>query len=149
MGRWLDASLPKGAIIGAWNAGQLSYATKHRVVNLDGLVNDAEFLDWIRQGRSLNAYLEREHIDYIVDQNRSDKSMPLRFEWNVEECFRGLWSFDDVRVLHHVEDLYALRVPHDLGPADDECLRPHSAAERSPETPERTITATAHTAAGQ
>lgn len=40
----LDAILPKDAIIGSWDAGEIGYFTQLPVVNLDGLVNSYEYL---------------------------------------------------------------------------------------------------------
>lgn len=63
--RWIDTHLPDGAVVGAWNAGTMSQFSKVRVVNLDGLVNSADFL---RRGRhDLCAYWREEGITYLVD----------------------------------------------------------------------------------
>ncbi len=49
----------------AWNAGIISYFSELPIVNLDGLVND-EVLSYIQQNRLL-AYIQKKHIDYLVD----------------------------------------------------------------------------------
>ena len=40
----LDAMLPKDAVIGSWDSGEVGYFTQLPVVNLDGLVNSYEYL---------------------------------------------------------------------------------------------------------
>jgi hypothetical protein len=61
-----------GAIAAAWNAGLIGYFTGGRVVNLDGLVNDAAFLRQVVRGRDLAGYLERERIRFLVDVTTPD-----------------------------------------------------------------------------
>ena len=54
----LDAILPKDAVIGSWDAGEVGYFTQLPVVNLDGLVNSHEYLRlgadgwdvWLQEG---------------------------------------------------------------------------------------------------
>lgn len=52
--------------IGVWNAGQIAYFSDMQVVNLDGLVNDTDYLDCLRS-RELLPYLRRTGIRHIVD----------------------------------------------------------------------------------
>ena len=40
----LDAMLPKDAVVGSWDSGEVGYFTQLPVVNLDGLVNSYEYL---------------------------------------------------------------------------------------------------------
>ena len=42
--RILNRTLPEGSIVGSWDAGTIGYFSEFPVVNLDGLVNDYEYL---------------------------------------------------------------------------------------------------------
>lgn len=64
--KWLNSNIPTETIIGAWNAGVLGYYSKHRVVNLDGLVNDFEILPYLREGRIAD-YIRDQGIQYLAD----------------------------------------------------------------------------------
>lgn len=57
-----DAIVPEGAPIGAFNAGLLGYASRHPVVNLDGLANDE-----VIGTTSVYDYLRSEHVEWMVD----------------------------------------------------------------------------------
>lgn len=64
---WMNNNLPKGATIGAFNSGILGYFSTHRVVNLDGLVNNEAYMA-IREKDIWN-YIESENIRYIADHD--------------------------------------------------------------------------------
>lgn len=112
--QWAAANLPPDAVIGAWNAGQVGYFLDRPVVNLDGLVNDAAYAARLRDRRPLIEYLRHEGIDYVMDYNSPDLSMPYHAYWKSEESFRNTLSWNDVTVLHlePAEDLvvHVLRV---------------------------------------
>jgi hypothetical protein len=55
-----------GERVGSWNAGQLGYFSGVQVVNLDGLVNSARFLD-VLQSRKYHTFLREQNIGWIVD----------------------------------------------------------------------------------
>lgn len=61
---WGNTNLPEGSVIGVFNAGVQGYLSEHRVVNLDGLVNNAAAAA-IKE-RELWAYATSE-IDYFSD----------------------------------------------------------------------------------
>jgi len=84
---WLDANLPDGSRIGAWNAGQIGYLSRHTVVNLDGLANDGDYLEVLTSGSSVIDYMRREGIDFLVDINAADLTMPYRASWDRERFF--------------------------------------------------------------
>jgi hypothetical protein len=86
---WIDRNLSREARIGAWNAGQLGYFSHRAVVSLDGLANDRAYLEFLRSGRPVEKYLEREGIDFLADYDASDLSMPFRFAWDHQILFRG------------------------------------------------------------
>ncbi len=66
VGEWL-ASHPVEQPIGAWNSGMLSFFSGRRIVDLDGLVNDAA-IPFIRDD-TLAAYVDRAGIRTIVDNS--------------------------------------------------------------------------------
>jgi hypothetical protein len=66
--------LPEGARIGSWNAGMLGYFSHRAVINLDGLVNDAEYFELVIRKHRLQQYLAAEEIGWIADQSAGHES---------------------------------------------------------------------------
>lgn len=67
-----EASIPANSVIGSWNSGIFSMYSKHRVVNLDGLVNHE-----IQQYYQAHRYEQCFHdlgIDYVFDWEVADKT---------------------------------------------------------------------------
>lgn len=62
---WMNENLPAGATIGIFNSGVQAYFSNHRVVNIDGLVNNAASRAMLN--KDLWAYIESEKIAYIAD----------------------------------------------------------------------------------
>lgn len=62
---WTDRHLPADAVIGATDAGVMGYFAKHRVVNLDGLVNSAEFYRAVRE-QDIDAWLAKSAITHFA-----------------------------------------------------------------------------------
>jgi hypothetical protein len=62
---WMNENVPEGATLGAWNAGIAGYFSTHRLVNLDGLVNNDAFN--AIKARNEWAYIKAARIDYISD----------------------------------------------------------------------------------
>jgi hypothetical protein len=63
---WISSHVAPDVRLGAWNAGLLAFLVPNPVENLDGLVNDAAFLD-VLAGGTLAAYIESRCIRYLVD----------------------------------------------------------------------------------
>lgn len=63
--QWMNENLPEDAVIGAFNSGIQSYFSTHRVVNLDGLVNN-EALEALKR-RDVWSYMRDEGIEYLAD----------------------------------------------------------------------------------
>lgn len=59
-------TLDDGTIIGSWDAGYVGYYCRHRVVNLDGLVNNYEY-QRILDDRGLEKYLYMQDITCIAN----------------------------------------------------------------------------------
>ncbi|MBN2445218.1 MAG: hypothetical protein JXO22_00705 [Phycisphaerae bacterium] len=79
---WLRDNVPPGARVASWNAGELAYFSRCTLINLDGLVNDREYLGWIKAGRGTGEYLELQGVDYVVDYARTADVTPSYF-WAV------------------------------------------------------------------
>jgi hypothetical protein len=111
---WIDSHLPAGEPVGSWNAGQLGYFLDRPVVNLDGLVNDAGFLEFLRRGEPVVHYLRHQGIRYVVDYNHPDLSMPFRADWDRDRLFRNEipWSHVERVQERRTRDrtLYVLRL---------------------------------------
>lgn len=65
MAAWMNANLPQGSVVGAFNAGVEGYFASVRVVNLDGLVNNAAY-EALRT-RTLYTYIRDAQLAYISD----------------------------------------------------------------------------------
>ena len=68
----------------------MGFFTPQTVVNLDGLVNDASYFNFLRDGGDVRDYLEEQGVEYIADYTGRDSSMPLDYDWDPGETFRGL-----------------------------------------------------------
>ena len=68
-------------------------------MNLDGLVNDASYFNFLRDGGDVRDYLEEQGVEYIADYTGRDSSMPLDYDWDPGETFRGLWPLADLDVV--------------------------------------------------
>jgi hypothetical protein len=68
LGRFVERWLPAPATVGALGSGHIALAApSHRVVNLDGLMNDGRFLrDYVRK-RRVPDYFRDERIGYVAD----------------------------------------------------------------------------------
>jgi hypothetical protein len=75
--QWLRPRLAAGALAAGWNSGLVGYFAGGRVVNLDGLANDAAFLREVVRGRDLAGYLDREDVRYLVDATSQGRLAPL------------------------------------------------------------------------
>ncbi len=68
LGRWIESWLPAGSRIGAFNSGFVAFeARSHTVVNLDGLMNDGDFLRRYLVRGAVDEYLAAENIRYVTD----------------------------------------------------------------------------------
>lgn len=65
MANWINASTPKDAIIGAYSSGILSFFCERRVINLDGLNNNAVY-DASKR-REMHKLLERQGVGFLAD----------------------------------------------------------------------------------
>jgi hypothetical protein len=64
---WAREHVAASERIGSWGPGMLAYFSHRSVVSLDGLVNDADFLQRVLKPRRLEEYLRTERIDWLVN----------------------------------------------------------------------------------
>jgi hypothetical protein len=63
---WLNNNTSSDTIIGMWDAGTIGYFTNRRVINLDGLVNNYDFLhNYLKRG-NIEPYLVEKRVNLIV-----------------------------------------------------------------------------------
>ncbi|MGQ9584203.1 MAG: hypothetical protein ACUVXG_02230 [Anaerolineae bacterium] len=75
--QWASRSLPKGAVVGAFNAGVQGYYGTHTVVNLDGVV-DPQAYQAMRQN-ALHAYALQREVGYLIDHRNYVEQMYAPF----------------------------------------------------------------------
>jgi hypothetical protein len=77
--QWGNENLSEGAVIGVFNAGIHGYFSRHTVVNLDGLVNNA----------AAEAIQNRSLWEYALDEARITHAadFPLYFEYRFKPFF--------------------------------------------------------------
>ena len=66
---------PEDAVIGALNAGILGFYCERTVINLDGLVNDFEFLEILKKN-NVHKYMIDNNIGYIADYLLKSRVVP-------------------------------------------------------------------------
>ncbi|UCG53283.1 MAG: hypothetical protein JSW58_06945 [Candidatus Latescibacterota bacterium] len=65
---WTRANTQPMDVLAMKDAGRFAYFSRRKVINLDGVVNNAEYQEVLRSG-SLNEYLARNGVKYIVQQS--------------------------------------------------------------------------------
>ncbi|WP_207479645.1 hypothetical protein [Arenibaculum pallidiluteum] len=80
--RWIAEDLDRDIVAAAWNAGLLGYYGERRLINLDGLVNDARYLREVlpRQAEVLPGYLARNRVALVIDRTDYDYARLSGFE---------------------------------------------------------------------
>ncbi len=68
---WARVHLPKNAVLAMKDAGHFSLFSERPVINLDGLVNNFDYQDELRQGRFAD-YLKENHAAYLVQHAFAD-----------------------------------------------------------------------------
>jgi hypothetical protein len=64
-------AVPENARVGSFSSGVIGYFGKATVINLDGLMNNVERLEAIRQNEPLIDYLKAHEIEYVADYGDS------------------------------------------------------------------------------
>jgi len=68
---WTRENTPADSIVAMRDCAIFGYFSDRRTINLDGLVNDYEYQEYISQGR-LDEYLEKNGVDYFVHHAVTD-----------------------------------------------------------------------------
>lgn len=85
---WIRSHTAKDAIVGGFNCGILSYYSDRRVVNLDGVMNDAAI--WAIRSRTLERYIDSQGIEYLADiDTEIDRFMD---EFSGDSRWRARWK---------------------------------------------------------
>ena len=63
--REIRTALPQDAVIAGTDVGALAFWTGHRVVNLDGVINNYAYQDYLRDGR-LRQYLHEQGVTHLA-----------------------------------------------------------------------------------
>jgi hypothetical protein len=80
--RWIEQKIPTGDSVGCWHAGVLGYFSHRRVINLDGLVNEAAFFEQVLVNRDMAGYLTNQGIQWIADFACDDDPLPPMFTYH-------------------------------------------------------------------
>lgn len=64
-GLWARRHTPPDAVFGMTDAGIFGYYSERRVINLDGIVNNRKYQDYLHR-RQLKDYLHRKGVQYLV-----------------------------------------------------------------------------------
>ena len=73
---YCDRNLPATATIGAFDGGAFGYFTDASVVNLDGLMNNRQFLPYLRLEKPLLDYLREKQIGWLMHIERKGRAAP-------------------------------------------------------------------------
>ena len=66
---WLGENLPAGTRVAAWDAGLIGYVTEQPIVNLDGVVNDVDWLHALRAGTAGERLVHEDRVGWIVNHS--------------------------------------------------------------------------------
>jgi hypothetical protein len=69
--QWMNENLPDGTVVGSTDSGVIGYFSRHRVINLDGLVNSAEFLAAVKS-QSVESWIRASGINYFANAMWTD-----------------------------------------------------------------------------
>lgn len=86
--QWLSANVPEDAILGSWNSGVIAYYSKQRLINLDGLINNFDYLPYLASGRQAD-YIKERHIRYLVDLDEEFTQSGVASTLNLTEVYRS------------------------------------------------------------
>jgi len=62
---WVEKNIREDVVIGSWDAGVIGYFSRRPVINLDGLVNNFEYLSYM-QRKEIPEYLKSKGVTVIV-----------------------------------------------------------------------------------
>jgi len=74
LAQWVAQNVEPSARCAAWSAGVLGYYSERTVINLDGLVNGADYYATVLKGRErLTDYLRNENVRFVIDYVFTDE----------------------------------------------------------------------------
>jgi hypothetical protein len=80
------------AVFAAWNAGELSFFSNRKFINLDGLINSIDYYEDVLNGpKSIIDYLYENEVDYVVDYVNNDVTSSLPIEKSYPVHSSGHW----------------------------------------------------------
>lgn len=88
---WARQNLPQNAILAMTDAGMFGFFSQRAVINLDGLVNNMEYIEALKQKR-FNQYLSQKGVQYYVQH----AIWPVSREY--ESVLSGEYEFIDRRI---------------------------------------------------
>lgn len=72
---WINKNIPTNEIIGSWDSGVIGYFTKNTVINLDGLMNDKEFMSVLFGAEDgMMEYFKRMNISWLANVYDAEKN---------------------------------------------------------------------------
>jgi len=92
---WMSEQLPNDIVCASWNAGQLGFFSERTVINLDGLINSADYYHRVLNGPiSLETYLGENGVNCIVDYTieRVPEIYPVLHEFPTDSRPIRIWE---------------------------------------------------------
>jgi hypothetical protein len=90
--QWINVNVPEGERVGSWNAGVVGYYAQRPVINLDGLINDFELLEHIRN-RTVAEYIRSRDIRFLSDMDRYFDRAGVRDQLELTEVYSHYSEF--------------------------------------------------------
>ncbi len=96
--KWISEHLPPQAILASWDAGILGFYTKQPVVNVDGVVNSAQFLEALKT-RTAGLFLRNQQVAWLVNHtlNNADSERKEQLELDAFFASAGPVHFETIK----------------------------------------------------
>ena len=106
--QWTKKNTQPGDLFAMKDAGHFSYFSEREVINLDGLVNNFEYQE-VLKNKSLNSYLKENRVRYIIQHalwNRSDVTRGDYDSLSVNYVSHKYSAESDPVVLRKADEVY-------------------------------------------
>jgi hypothetical protein len=108
--REVRQAIPEGAVVAGTDVGALAFWTGRSVINLDGVINNWEYQDYLRD-RRLAQYLRDKRVQYLVTPLTTEA--PTYTGRPIEPMYRHLIDPDATRGIHYgSHDYYVYSYVH-------------------------------------